>query len=88
MNPAGLPQVLVDLRHEATHNELPSLPLLRLAACQALVWLRACYWQPQSDQLLASEARYRHLLQVPGCRWACHMAVIIYDHPRARQSTV
>lgn len=64
MATAGLPQVLVDLRHEATHNELPSLPLLRLAACQALAWLRACYWQPQSDQLSASEARYRHLLQV------------------------
>jgi ribosomal biogenesis protein LAS1 len=61
---AGLPQVLVDLRHEATHNELPSLPLLRLAACQALAWLHACYWQPQFEQLMSAEARYRQLLQV------------------------
>lgn len=60
---AGLPRMLVDLRHEATHNELPSLPLLRLAAHQALAWLRACYWQAQADQLAASEARYRQLLQ-------------------------
>lgn len=27
--PAGLPRILVDLRHEATHNELPSLAALR-----------------------------------------------------------
>lgn len=59
--------MLVDLRHEATHNELPSLPLLRLAALQALGWLRACYWQAQADQLAASEARYRQLLQVCPC---------------------
>lgn len=26
---AGLPRILVDLRHEATHNELPSLATLR-----------------------------------------------------------
>ncbi len=41
---AGLPRLLVDLRHEATHNELPSLQVLRLAAQQALAWLRANYW--------------------------------------------
>lgn len=41
---AGLPRLLVDLRHEATHNELPSLRVLRLAAHQALAWLRASYW--------------------------------------------
>lgn len=28
----GLPRLLVDLRHEAAHNELPSLPALRLAS--------------------------------------------------------
>jgi ribosomal biogenesis protein LAS1 len=41
---AGLPRLLVDLRHEATHNELPSLQVLRLAARQALAWLQASYW--------------------------------------------
>lgn len=31
---AGLPRLLVDIRHEAVHNELPSLPLLRMAGQQ------------------------------------------------------
>jgi hypothetical protein len=30
----GIPRVLVDLRHTATHNELPSLASLRVAAAQ------------------------------------------------------
>ena len=30
----GLPRVLVDIRHEAAHNVLPSLDLLKLAALQ------------------------------------------------------
>jgi ribosomal biogenesis protein LAS1 len=41
---AGIPQVLVDIRHEATHNHLPSLPLLRLGAAHAMAWLHANYW--------------------------------------------
>jgi ribosomal biogenesis protein LAS1 len=41
---AGLPRLLVDIRHEATHNELPGLPVLRLAAQQALAWLHTQYW--------------------------------------------
>ncbi len=42
--PAGLPRALVDVRHDATHGELPSLPLLRAAAAAGLDWLRASYW--------------------------------------------
>eukprot|EP00775_Hariotina_reticulata_P008867 gene8867-9046_t len=41
---AGLSRLLVDIRHEATHNELPSLATLQLAAKQALDWLMAQYW--------------------------------------------
>lgn len=41
---AGLSRLLVDVRHEATHNELPSLPTLQLAARQALDWLVQQYW--------------------------------------------
>jgi len=41
---AGLSRLLVDIRHEATHNELPSLATLQLAAKQALDWLVAQYW--------------------------------------------
>jgi hypothetical protein len=43
----GLPPSMVELRHESTHNRLPSLSRLRLAADQALLWLHQHYWQPQ-----------------------------------------
>ena len=56
--------MLVDLRHEATHNELPSLPLLRTAAHHALAWLHTSYWQAQQEQLAVCTKRCRQLLQV------------------------
>ncbi|KAJ1636785.1 Las1-like protein, partial [Pavlovales sp. CCMP2436] len=40
----GLPSWFVELRHEATHNALPSLACLRLASEHALSWLHASYW--------------------------------------------
>ena len=43
----GLPRLLVDVRHEATHNDLPGLPLLRVAAELATAWLREHYWAAQ-----------------------------------------
>ena len=36
----GIPETLVDLRHDATHGTLPSLAVLRLAGTTALAWLR------------------------------------------------
>ncbi|QDZ24328.1 ribosomal biogenesis protein LAS1 [Chloropicon primus] len=47
----GLPRILVDLRHEATHNALPSMSVLSIAAEQALVWLRDNYWRRQAGEL-------------------------------------
>jgi hypothetical protein len=43
----ALPASLVAVRHEATHNRLPSLPTLRLATQQAMLWLHERYWWPQ-----------------------------------------
>ena len=43
----GLPRLLVDLRHESTHNELPSLQVLRIAAQHGLAWLKERYWKAQ-----------------------------------------
>jgi ribosomal biogenesis protein LAS1 len=34
----------VDIRHTATHNELPTLAALRLGARHALQWLASQYW--------------------------------------------
>lgn len=48
-NSIGIPRLLVDIRHEASHNQLPTLPLLRLASKQALDWLKSHYWEPQKN---------------------------------------
>lgn len=40
----GLPASFVELRHEATHRELPSLIVLRNAAQRSLEWLWDYYW--------------------------------------------
>ncbi|KAK9842959.1 hypothetical protein WJX74_004892 [Apatococcus lobatus] len=60
---AGIPGSLIDIRHEASHNELPALPLLRTAARQALAWLQATYWQLQTEHLAACNERTHDLLQ-------------------------
>ncbi|EQB47557.1 hypothetical protein CGLO_13276 [Colletotrichum gloeosporioides Cg-14] len=41
----GLPATFVELRHQATHEQLPSLAKLRSAARKALVWIWEYYWQ-------------------------------------------
>jgi hypothetical protein len=39
-----LPATFVELRHQATHEELPSLQRLRSAARKALAWIWERYW--------------------------------------------
>lgn len=43
----GLPLWFVELRHAATHEELPSLAVCREAAHYALQWLDDNFWTPQ-----------------------------------------
>lgn len=43
----NMPRMLIDIRHEASHRELPSLRLLRQASIEALNWLKFYYWDPQ-----------------------------------------
>ena len=45
----GLPPWLVDIRHDAAHNELPSLPTLRLAAQTFLSFLGERFWKPLKE---------------------------------------
>lgn len=47
----GIPTFVVDLRHDATHTALPSLPSLRVAVPRILGWLKAHYWERQDEQL-------------------------------------
>ncbi|URD77505.1 Las1-like [Musa troglodytarum] len=48
---AGIPRVLVDIRHESSHRDLPSLRLVRFASLKALDWLKLNYWEPQKDAI-------------------------------------
>ncbi|KAG6235876.1 hypothetical protein E4U24_008038 [Claviceps purpurea] len=41
----GLPATFVELRHQATHEQLPSLAKLRSAAKKALDWIWNYYWK-------------------------------------------
>lgn len=41
----GLPATFVELRHQATHEQLPSLIRLRVAARKALDWIWDYYWK-------------------------------------------
>lgn len=41
----GLPASFVELRHEATHGDLPSLVVFRRAAERSLDWLWNDYWR-------------------------------------------
>ncbi|CAK7263138.1 rRNA-processing protein las1 [Sporothrix epigloea] len=45
----GLPPGFVELRHQATHEALPSLRRLRLASRQALTWIWGYYWANMED---------------------------------------
>ncbi len=45
----GLPRYFVDVRHAATHDRMPSLPVLRKAASHSLKWLRENYWDPMAE---------------------------------------
>lgn len=45
----GLPATFVELRHQATHEQLPSLTRLRAAAQSALDWIWEYYWRHLVD---------------------------------------
>ncbi|KAK1281409.1 hypothetical protein QJS04_geneDACA015022 [Acorus gramineus] len=47
----GMPRMLVDIRHESSHRNLPSLPIVRLGSMKALDWLKSHYWEPQKKAI-------------------------------------
>ncbi|XP_016510528.1 uncharacterized protein LOC107827832 isoform X1 [Nicotiana tabacum] len=50
-NDIGIPRMLIDVRHEGSHRDLPSLQLVHLASTKALDWLKSYYWEPQSKAI-------------------------------------
>jgi hypothetical protein len=59
----GIPLWIVDLRHESTHNQLPTLQVLRLAAQHLLKWLESNYWLPQYTLLRTKVQKIGNILQ-------------------------
>ncbi len=57
-----LPQLLVDLRHEATHKDMPSLEVLKAGLCELLRWLYTNYWQKQYAQTQRETANAARLV--------------------------
>lgn len=47
----SLPATFVELRHQCTHEELPSLSMLRAAAKRSLQWIWEHYWQTMETSL-------------------------------------
>ena len=60
----GIPKYIVTIRHEATHNHLPSLSTLRIVAKTLLDYIRNVYWIPmQQEHTLKPCQRAREALQ-------------------------
>ncbi|EDQ89706.1 uncharacterized protein MONBRDRAFT_8097 [Monosiga brevicollis MX1] len=57
----GIPEWLVDLRHDATHGELPSHSLVLAAVDTIKTWLHDRYWAPQAEMVVHFEARVGEL---------------------------
>jgi hypothetical protein len=54
----GLPATFVELRHQSTHEQLPSLAKLRSAAARALAWIRGYYWEHLSESDSSSNSQH------------------------------
>jgi hypothetical protein len=59
----NISRLLVDIRHGATHDELPSLEVLLCGAEMALEWLKQYYWDPQRNYELAVREATGNMLE-------------------------
>jgi hypothetical protein len=59
----GIPAWLVDIRHEASHNQLPPLPVLRMAATTLIEYYQQVYWEPVAKARRDGVERANSLLQ-------------------------
>ncbi|KAI8051475.1 Las1-like-domain-containing protein [Syncephalis plumigaleata] len=57
-----MPSWFVELRHAGTHEQLPSLSILRTTCGQALHWLYNSYWSVQRSNLQETMNELRPLL--------------------------
>lgn len=59
----GIPSWIVDIRHEASHNALPTLGVLRLGASTLLEFLQTEYWVPTCWNWKGSESNNDNSLE-------------------------
>ncbi len=59
----ALPRVAVDVRHDGTHNTLPSAHVLRVAAEECLKWIDENYLIPQGSKVTEVCAREAQFVQ-------------------------
>lgn len=72
----GLPATFVELRHQATHEQLPSLAKLRSAARKALGWIWEYYWRQLADKPSPAQERQVNMASKGGDDAACREAVL------------
>ena len=73
-----VPRVLVDVRHSATHNQLPTVPLLRMCLAEGLAWVREFYWKKQMMKIDGN--RFHVAAQL--CEYSGRNLVDSEDHVR------
>lgn len=70
----GLPGWIVELRHDATHNQMPSLSVLRTAANTLVNWFYDFYWMPQMSLLQSLSASSFPSSSVVNCKTVTSIA--------------
>lgn len=73
----GLPATFVELRHQATHEQLPSLVRLRVAAEKARQWIWGYYWKHLDAGTVVSDAsQARKDIVATGSRNTCRQVLL------------
>jgi ribosomal biogenesis protein LAS1 len=70
----GLPATFVELRHQCTHEELPSLVNLRAAAERSLLWIWDHYWKNLEESVTPGDIDERRMVLRDYLQWRanCH----------------
>ncbi|XP_057955346.1 uncharacterized protein LOC131149179 isoform X2 [Malania oleifera] len=63
-----IPRMLIDIRHEGSHRDLPSLQLVRVGSIQALDWLKSNYWEAQRKSILFQSKGTSNIRKKVNCR--------------------
>lgn len=84
----NLPLILVEIRHQASHNALPRLSVLEAAAQKALLWLHENYWEPQSRCISSSLESTTESIKKVFEDVASDQSIVLSDNdPRADEAT-